>query len=313
MCRPKHIIVISEAYRKLAENFYGYLLRLGFDARSSKSRYRYLCEFLSWSEQKGKFEITKITAGDIRNYYDYLSERPSKNGGGILSPKTTHGHMRNVRDLFMMLQNEGKIKINPCSGLKFGYPRETAERTVLTQSEIRTLYRATENALERAVLSMAYGCGLRVGELANCTTRDVRLREKLLIVSKGKGNKRRVVPMSRGVVNDLSDYYYNERAKLTKGRNYNECESAFMLNNRGGRMKAWTYNQHLKKMVGRINNQSVKVKQITIHNLRHSIATHLLEQGISVEQVRDFLGHDQLETTQIYTRINKRQLQELLQ
>ena len=86
-----------------------------------------------------------------------------------------------------------------------------------------------------------------------------------------------------------------------------------MLHSRGGRMNKWTYNKYLKRIIERTENQAIKDKQITIHNLRHSIATHLLEQGIPVEQVRLFLGHSQLETTQIYTHISRRQLKELVQ
>ncbi len=313
MGRPKNIIVVNKAYRVLAESFYRYLLRLGYNSKSNKSRYNYLCEFLNQLEQRGLLDITQITAQEIINYYQYISERPSKKDGGILSPKTTHSHMRIIRDLFVMLQNEGKVKINPCSTLKFPYPRETEERTVLDQEEIKQLYKVSETAQEKAILSLAYGCGLRVGELISCDIEDIRLREKIVIVPKGKGNKRRVVPISSGVVKDLADYYYNERELLTKGRDYKPTERAFMLHSRGGRMRNYTYNEHLRKIIERTQNQAIKDKEISIHNLRHSIATHLLEQGIPVEQVRMFLGHSQLETTQIYTHISKRQLKELIQ
>jgi integrase/recombinase XerD len=313
MGRPKNIIVINQEYQKLAESFYRYILRLGYNPKGCKSRYNYLCEFLHWLEQKGLLEITKITAQEISNYYNYISERPSKKDGGILSQKTTHSHMRIIRDLFIMLQKEGKIKINPCSTLKFPYPRSTEERTVLDQEEIKQLYKVSETAQEKAILSLAYGCGLRVGELTNCNIEDIRLREKILIVPKGKGNKRRVVPISSGVVKDLADYYYKEREALTKGRDYKPTESAFMLHSRGGRMRKGTYNKYLKRIIERTQNQAIKDKQITIHNLRHSIATHLLEQGIPVEQVRLFLGHSQLETTQIYTHISRKQIEKLMQ
>ncbi|WP_256437263.1 tyrosine-type recombinase/integrase [Flavobacterium sp. CS20] len=186
------------------------------------------------------------------------------------------------------------------------------ERTVLDQDEIKELYQATETAQERAILSLAYGCGLRVGELVKCNIEDIRLREKILIVPQGKGNKRRVVPMSNGVGKDLANYYYNERDELTKGRDYKPNQNAFILHSRGGRMNKDTYNKHLKKLIERTGNLEMKEKQITVHSLRHSIATHLLEQGIAVEQVRMFLGHSQLETTQIYTHISKEQLKELV-
>ncbi len=314
MGRPRNIIVINETYRELAEQFYRYLLRLGYNPKGSRSRYNYLCEFLSWLECQGHSQIENTTPGHITAYYNYISGRPSKKDGGTLNQKTTHSHMRIVRDLFIMLQNEGRIKTNPCSTLKFPYPREeNPERTVLEQQEIKELFEVCETAQERAILSLAYGCGLRVGELVNCNIEDIRLKEKILIVPQGKGNKRRVVPLSSGVAKDLADYYYTEREVLTKGRDYNAKETAFMLHSRGGRMQKGTYNKYLKILLDRTGNEAIKEKCITIHSLRHSIATHLLEQGIPVEQVRMFLGHSQLETTQVYTHISKKQIQNLMQ
>ena len=118
--------------------------------------------------------------------------------------------------------------------------------------------------------------------------------------------------MSSGVVSDLSDYYFNERIYLTDGRDYKPKDDAFMLNTRGGRMREFTYNKNLKRLIERTQNKTIKEKEISIHNLRHSIATHLIEQGIPVEQVRQFLGHSQLETTQVYTHISKQQLKDLI-
>lgn len=317
MARPRNIILLSETYRALAGQFYEYLLRLGYHPKTSRSRYNYLCEFLHWLEQRGELDITEIDGPTINQYYAYISSRPSLNpdrgsGGGALSQKTTHSHLRNVRDLFEMLLSQGRIRSNPASTLHFPYPRERPERAVLTQGEIQALYAACETAQERAILSLAYGCGLRAGELERCNIEDIRLREKLLVVPQGKGLKRRVVPMSAGVVKDLSDYYYHEREGLTKGRDYNPKDPAFMLHSRGGRMRKWTYNKCLKRIIERTGDLAIRKKEITIHNLRHSIATHLVEQGVAVEQVRQFLGHSQLETTQIYTHISRKVLQKLM-
>jgi integrase/recombinase XerD len=312
MGRPSNIIVVSEDYRKLAEQFFTYQKRLGYTRKSNKARFNYLNEFLEWLERQGLLSIAQIQAPEINRYYSYISSRPSKKDGGALSQKTTHSHMRIIRDLFEMLLRNGEIQINPCSTLNFPYPKISEERTVLDQDEIKQLYQATETAQERAILSLAYGCGLRVGELVKCNVEDIRLREKILIVPQGKGNKRRVVPMSSGVAKDLANYYYNERDELTKGQDYKPNQNAFMLHSRGGRMQKDTYNKHLKSLIERTGNLELKEKQITVHSLRHSIATHLLEQGIAVEQVRMFLGHSQLETTQIYTHISKEQLKELV-
>lgn len=317
MSRPRNIILLSETYRALADQYCAHLLRLGYHPKTSRSRYNYVCEFLHWLEQRAAPDISRVSREDIKSYYAYISSRPSRgSGGGALSRKTIHSHLRNVRDLFEMLLSQGRIGSNPASALRVPYPQGRPERAVLTQGEIKALYAACQTARERAILSLAYGCGLRAGELERCNIEDIRLREKLLLVPQGKGLKRRVVPMSAGVAKDLSDYYYNEREALTHGRDYtphpDRNREAFMLHSRGGRMRKWTYNKYLKRIIERTKNQAIKDKQITIHSLRHSIATHLIERGLPVEQVRQFLGHSQLETTQIYTHISRETLQKLM-
>jgi integrase/recombinase XerD len=320
MGKPSDIVVINENYRKLAESFYQYQKKAGYHHKSSKGRYHSLNEFLHWLECEGITEIEKILTSDIIRYYNYLSCRPNKKDGGALNPKTTHARMRTVRDFFeMLLQNSNGqfiIKTNPCSILNFPYPKTNNERNHATQEEIKQLYAVCETAQERAILSLAYGCGLRAKELVNCNIEDIKLRDSILIVPQGKGNKRRIVPMSKGVVKDLSDYYYNEREAFTEGRDYKlnvGNQKAFMLHSRGGRMQHDTYNKIVKQLIDSTQNAALKAKQLTMHSLRHSIATHLLEQGIAIEQVRIFLGHSQLETTQIYTHINQNQLRNLIQ
>jgi integrase/recombinase XerD len=244
-----------------------------------------------------------------------ISNRPNKTTGGTLNLKTTHTHFIIIRDLFTMLQEEKKIEVNPCNTLKYPYPEQSEERIILTQKEIQELYKATQTAQERAILSLAYGCGFRCGEIVLCNIEDVRLREKIIIVPKGKGNKRRVVPLSNGVIKDLADYYYKEREELTKGRDYElnpiSNQQAFMLHSRGGRIRQHSCNKYLRQIIERTENKTIIEKNISLHNLRHSIASHLLEQGIPTEQVRLFLGHNQLETTQIYTHINQKQLRNI--
>lgn len=313
MAKSKRVIRLGEYYKKLGEDYQEYLLKLGYAPRSCRGRRNRIREFLSWLEEKGERQISQITSHRINQYYEYISERPSKKNDETLSQKTTRGHLRNVGGLFEMLLNQGRIKSNPTGTLNFPCPRQNEEREILDQREIQALYQAAETLQERAILSLAYGCGLRAGELGKCNVEDIRLEENILIVPKGKGKKRRVVPISPGVKKDLSSYYNEERESLRWGRDFDPRDSAFMLNSRGGRMRKWTWNKYLKRIINRTENERIKDKQITIHSLRHSIASHLIEQGIPVEQVRQFLGHSQLETTQIYTHINQKQIKKLLE
>ena len=208
-----------------------------------------------------------------------------------------------------MLLAEGSIKINPCSTLTFPYPNQQHTRSILTTSEIKSLYKASQTAQERSILSLAYGCGLRAGELQRCNIEDVKLENRILIIPKGKGNKRRLVPMSLGVVKDFEEYLEKERPRLARGKDFNPKDTAFLLHSRGGRMRNYTANKVLREIL-----QVTEIKiNTTLHTLRHSIATHLLQSGMPLQQVRQFLGHSELETTQIYTHISQQQLKKLIQ
>lgn len=313
MGRPSSIIVVQAAYQKLSVSFYRHQQRLGYVPQSCQAKYNYLCEFLRWLECQGNTDIASVTAAEINRYYQYLSTRPGKNKGGVLSLKTTYSHMQVLHNFFEMLLQQQQMQLNPTATLQFPYPKDEAgSRHVLTQLEVQQLYAATQTAQQKAILSLGYGCGLRVSEMVHCNTENIRLREKILVIPAGKGNKRRVVPLSNGVVKDLSGYYYREREVLTRGRDYKAGEPAFMLHSRGGRMQKGTYNKILRQLVQQTASPILEEKKITIHHLRHSIATHLLAQGMPLEQVRVFLGHSQLETTQIYTHIHQHQLKKMI-
>lgn len=313
MARRKNIIVVNEVNRMLSKEFYEYQKALGYGLDTCRSRQLQIEEFMYWVEQKGVLKginsIEETKAEQLQSYYDYLSERPNKQQDGILHQKTTYDYIKSVEYLFTMLQMQGAVLINPMNTLNFIYPKDEYEREILTQEEIQQLYKHCETARERSILSLGYGCGLRVGEMEQVNMEDIRFRDKMVIVQKGKGNKRRVIPMSSGVKRDLEEYLYNERCLLDI--NLGRREHPFMLNNKGGRMREFTYNKHLKLIIERTNIEALKSKELGIHSLRHSIATHLIENGMAIEQVRDFLGHSQLETTQIYTHINLEQIKQL--
>ncbi|HRG41100.1 MAG TPA: tyrosine-type recombinase/integrase [Saprospiraceae bacterium] len=310
MGRPSDIIVIKESNRNLSSKYYEHQKRMGYSLDTCRARQLYVEEWMQYSEQKGIEDIRFIPPYEIQNYYHYIGERPNKKDkGGTLSQKTTWSMINAITIFFTMLQNSGEIQVNPCSTIKIIYPRDYIEREVLTLAEINNLYEHCITAHERAMLSLAYGLGMRVGEIEKMKIEDVKLKDKIMIIPSGKGNKRRVIPMSPGVIKDLSDYYYQEYETLTKGKKYDQKEQAFLLNKNGSRMREYTMNKNLKRI---IEKTTIEDKNITMHSLRHSIASHLIEQGLPVDQVRQFLGHSQLETTQTYTHINKQQLKRLI-
>jgi len=295
--------------RQYIDDFRRHIEILGYAKNGRESKCNHVGEFLAWLEEKGK-SVKQVKPVIINQHHEYIKNRPHAVLGGLLSLKTVSHYMQSIRLFYSFLQQRGDIVKHPMSTLKFKHPskRDGVQRIVLTQAEISELYDHCEWPHERTILSLAYGCGLRNGEVSRVDVADVKLNEGILIVPNGKGNKRRVIPMSGGVVDDLRNYYENERSQYVKRDN----ERAFLLNIKGDRMMGYTCRKILNRIIERTGNQTIKDKNIAIHNLRHSIATHLLEEGVSVEQVRNFLGHAHVETTEIYTRVSQEQLKKLI-
>ena len=289
----------SRTYNELSENYHQHLTIIGHSTHGALVKYRYLLKFLQYLESEGIQTIHEVQPHHLTAYYNKIKTEINRKTGEPKTPKTLHSQMHSIELFYIMLQEAGQTLSNPFSALKFTYPKQYHERTVLTQDEIKELYQSCRSFTERALLSLAYGCGLRVSEIVALNVEDIKLREAILIVKRGKGNKRRVIPLSDKVKEDLYNYFYHERPlTLALG------ETAFIFNQVGVRMKKYTYNRELKILIERTENETIKQKQISMHTLRHSIATHLLEQGMSIEQVREFLGHAEIETTQIYTHVS---------
>ena len=297
-------------YLQYLQDYKKHIKILGYSINGIDGKCAHIGEFLAWLEKEEIAIIQAVKRRDIKNYHSYIKQRPHSVLGGLLSLKTISQNMYSIRLFFTFLQQRGDITIHPMSTLNFPPPKKTAsKRIVLTIEEIKELYSVCEWAHERAVLSLAYGCGLRCGELAKVNLRDVKIADKLLIVPKGKGNKRRVIPMSNGVRADLKQYLEMERPIYLTDR----ADPAFLLNINGHRMMGYTCRKVIKRIVKRAANPDILAKNIATHHLRHSIATHLLAEGLSVEQVSHFLGHSHVETTEVYTRINLEQLKKLIQ
>lgn len=308
MGRPSRHIVYNETYQREATEYRNYLLLLGYADETCQSRYLYLKEFFNWLEEIGIYQLQHITAVEIANFYEYIENRQSTRTKEKLKLKSVYDIMRCVQTFLGYALDMGKLKTNPASHLKFSYPVEEVERKIFTPDEIQQLYGATQTEQEKAILHMGYGCGLRVQEISDLNKEDVRLTENLVIVQKGKNSKRRLVPINEKVSQELNFFLSSEEVLKENGK-------AVFTNSKGGRMKQWTLNKLLKKLILRTDFgkelSSEELNKIGIHSLRHSIATHLLQNGMKLEQVQQFLGHSHIESTEVYTHISQDQINEL--
>jgi len=308
MGRPGRHTLDTELYQREAKGYLDYLGILGYAAGTCGARYLWLKEFFCWLEDIGIYRLGHITDVETSNYYEYTQSRRSANTGEALNGKTVCDIMRCVQMYLGYALHLGKIGINPASHLKLDYPDDEPERIIFTPQQIRQLYEAAQDGQERAILHIAYGCGLRVSEISALNREDIRLTEQLVIVQKGKNSKRRLVPINDTLRGDLEAFLEHEGVE--KGK-------AVFYNSTGTRMRKWSLNRVLKQMILRTDFGShfskAELNRTGIHTLRHSIATHLLANGMKLERVQQFLGHSHIESTEIYTHITKEQLKELQQ
>jgi len=173
--------------------------------------------------------------------------------------------------------------------------REKKLPNVLSKEEISSILRAPTNVKHKTMLSLIYSCGLRRGELLNLKPTDVDSDRKLLIIRKAKGKKDRVVPLSIKIIEMLREYYKEHKPERwlfegwKKGEKYSEESLAKVLKNA-------------------LSLTAIK-KPVTLHWLRHSYATHLLENGTDLRYIQEILGHKSSKTTEIYTHVSNKQLQ----
>jgi len=284
------------------KSFREYLMQVGYGTGTQEMLPRLVEEFLVQQRIK---DIQMVEQEQVKAFYAYLQERPLKRRPGFLSEMMISHYVYALKTFFSWLEVTEQADYNPISGIRFRRAKKNS-REPLSVEEVQELFKAAETLKETAILHLFYSLGLRRSEGGELNTTDVKFKEQLLYVREGKGAKRRVVPMAEAVAKALERYYLNDRCNASVKRV--KDESAFVLNATGGRMSGDGYNRVLKA----VTERSGIGKEITLHHLRHSIATHLLQGGMKLEQVRDFLGHAALETTQIYARTHPSQLKLLL-
>ena len=168
--------------------------------------------------------------------------------------------------------------------------------SVLSQEEVLRIIQYTQNIKHRAILTLLYSCGLRIGELINLKLIDFHIDRKQLIVKKGKGRKDRYVSLADSFLPLLSNYYYSYKPTIY-----------FVEGQNGGKYSAESIRSFLRKSCKKAGIR----KPVTPHTLRHSYATHLLENGVDLRYIQTLLGHSKPETTMIYTHVQRKDLMEI--
>lgn len=222
------------------------------------------------------------------------------------APSTISRHLASLRSFCRFLLSEEIIDRDPTGN--FDTPKlKQRLPNVLTPEEVEILLSQPNTGKpaglrDKAMLELLYASGLRVSELVWLNVEHVNL-EYGFVRCIGKGNKERIIPTGSMAIKSVSEYLTRGRAKLTKGK---PCAALF-VNQHGRRLTRQGFWKILKKYA---HKGGIK-KTITPHTLRHSFATHLLENGADLRAVQEMLGHADITTTQIYTHLANAHLKEM--
>ena len=283
LLRPIHFLEPLDKLKKEAiQTFIRYLNSKRYSSNTIKVYSDSMSTFLRYFSMKDISDISNDDLIDFNNNYILKNNFSSSFQNQVVNA---------VKLYFSVIQRK-KIDVE----LIHRPRREKVLPNVLSKEEIKAILDAPYNLKHRAMLAMIYSCGLRRGELLSLTKFDIDSKRMVVIIRMAKGKKDRIVPLSPKILNLLRDYYksYTPKEFLFEGQG-------------GGKYSEKSLENVLKQSLFKARNK----KPVTLHWLRHSYATHLLESGTDLRYIQDLLGHKSSKTTEIYTHVSTKNIQNI--
>ncbi len=274
---------------------------LGYSSSSVYNLPNHVREFLWFLEQRRVNIMSDITTAIYDQYYLYLQQRSNTRRGGGLSDAYLNKHVQALVKFVQFLRQTQQVILPP---LTIPWVEPAVDNiTVLTEDEIRILFAGCDHTQsnehikyrDKVMLVIFYSCGLRRNEGYHINVDDINLDNNILHVRKGKMYKQRFVPFTAASADIIQLWLYDHRPNLVK----TSSEPAFFISERGERLTAQAMAVRLRLLQYHCEIST----PLRLHVLRHSIATHLLQRGMSLEMISQFLGHGSLVSTQVYTHL----------
>jgi site-specific recombinase XerD len=257
-------------------------------------------EFIAFAEAHQVMRWEQVDKQLVRRWLAELR------AGGYVAASIAR-RLSEVRACCTFLAREGILAANPLAGM--ASPRQTRRQPrVLNYDEVTALLRVPDTSTaqgqrDRAILELLYGSGIRLGELEALAVSDVNLARREARVL-GKGNKERIALFGSCAEEALRLYLASGRSKLAN----EHSGSALLLNRFGKRLGRVS----IIRMLDRCAKQAGIERKVTPHALRHSFATHLVDEGVDIRLIQEMLGHESPSTTQRYTHVSQTRLHEVV-
>jgi integrase/recombinase XerD len=297
--------------RNLVDDFLVYLRHeRGQSEQTQKTYAALLLNFVARAEGRGLNDWARVKLSDLMAFLEFERTRALRNqpqdSGRKLSSESLYLQIAALRAFYNFAEAEKFLPQNIAENLSLPRRWKRLPKS-LSNAEIKRLLKAekpeTPAALcDQAVLELAYASGLRVAELRGARLEHLHLEAGFLTVI-GKGNKERVVPVGRKAVAAINRYLEAGRPKLLTSKS----PANLFLNRRGLPFAASTMWTRIK---GRVRRAGIG-RNVTPHSLRHSFATHLLENGADLRVIQELLGHANISTTEVYTHVTSSRLRDI--
>jgi len=264
--------------------------------------------FEYWCGYRGLLEVSEITKEGMREYLAYLYHSRKNREDKPISAASLCNLMWPVRKFFKYLSRENLVLFNPALEIELPRKEKRLPRNIFSISEIDYVLNAVDvdtdlGVRDRAILEVLYSTGMRRAEVVRLRVGDVDIDEGLVRIREGKGRKDRVVPIGERAIKWLERYLYDVRPLFEKRKD----EEGIFLSKHGDSLNMdW-----LTKLTKKYIRKSGVNKNGACHSFRHAFATHLLEAGVDVRYIQSMLGHENLESTMIYTRVSIGKLKEI--
>jgi integrase/recombinase XerD len=295
--KPKSIALQSAEYILLLQSFKEWLQLLNYSGFSLPSLTGSIRDFLLYQEQNNKPVLAQLAATDANEYIAGLQYKT-----GVRTKKVfTNNYINKQIQALKLFSNYIRETGRSIIGFTLERKEEIkAKPSWLTQTEIKQLYEVIPDSIlgvrDKVMLAVFYGCGLRLNEGASIELKDIDEGRKVLHVRKGKHYKERFVPIAEKNMQEIKLYVDYARPQLLQEI---KTDRLFIAALKGRPMHKQSLYIRIKELARRAEIK----KKVGTHTLRHSIATHLLQSGMKLERIQQFLGHGTIDSTQIYTHL----------
>ncbi|WP_400163861.1 site-specific tyrosine recombinase XerD [Brevibacillus sp. TJ4] len=271
----------------------------GLSSNTLESYQRDMVAYTSYLQEQG---VTRIEDSERTHIVGYLLSLREKGR----ATATLSRNMASIRAFYQFLVRDKYIDKDPSIHLETPKIEKRLPKVLSVEEVERLLDSPPVNnpagLRDKAMLELLYATGIRVSELVNLEASDVNL-EMGFVKCMGKGSKERIIPLGSVAVQMVRNYLQSGRSQLLKGRG----ETALFLNHLGKKITRQGFWKIIKRYAQKANIHA----EITPHTLRHSFATHLLENGADLRSVQEMLGHADISTTQIYTHVTRTRIKDI--